>query len=94
MYINTNIKIVHKVKVCHSYRCFIAGVIYDRTGSFSEVFLLNGSAYIVAGTSYASIIYLNRWRPKWCFPHSDKDDRIALQSEDELGQARENASSL
>ncbi|KAK2157441.1 hypothetical protein LSH36_191g01053 [Paralvinella palmiformis] len=54
----------------------LAGVIFDHTNSFLGVFYMNSVIYLVASSLYAFIIYLNKRKPKWCFP--DVGEELSL----------------
>jgi len=55
---------------------FLTGVIFDHTNSFLGVFYMNSVIYLVASSLYAFIIYLNKRKPKWCFP--DVGEELSL----------------
>ena len=53
---------------CSDHFVYISGIIYDTTGSYTGVFYLHSSCYLTCGLLYGSIIYINKRRPRWCFP--------------------------
>ena len=50
------------------YIFHLIGVIFDHTSSFLGVFYMNSALYLMASLLYGFIIYLNKSKPKWCFP--------------------------
>ena len=58
------------------YVYYISGVIFDHTDSFLGVFYVNSATYLMTSMLYAFIVYLNKYKPKWCFP--DISEQLSL----------------